>query len=289
MTFDQLTTVRQDGIVDESIVFRALWQREALERLMFPQGATEERNAALDEYFDVDQSDHQERRRRLLLGTPRFRFRASVHITAPSVENEWEIMKPVVSPVTANKDTAKGKTSASTTNKNEMIYRKMFYSSVETVLGTPYRIQVEAQVLPRRLLHISDDARDAVDAATGEKRVLVCRFELQRDMRVIAQEKMSEVKQEKPEQGLASLSTKVRYAIYCLNQHEGLVENNRIDPEDRVMVPVTEQAEHNHDETSETEPFSGYVSQIMVNSHRLDEGINIDAMVALEVFDFKRV
>ncbi|CAO3591165.1 unnamed protein product [Absidia cylindrospora] len=33
MTFDQLAIVRQDVIVDESIVFRALWQREELERI----------------------------------------------------------------------------------------------------------------------------------------------------------------------------------------------------------------------------------------------------------------
>ncbi|RCI02247.1 hypothetical protein CU098_001145, partial [Rhizopus stolonifer] len=89
MTFDQLTCVRQDGIVDEGIVFRALWQREALERVLFPltchqQSQTIEeddqddpaRSEALDEYFDVKGSE-SEKRRILLLGTPKFRFRTS--------------------------------------------------------------------------------------------------------------------------------------------------------------------------------------------------------------------
>ncbi|KAI7872738.1 hypothetical protein BDF14DRAFT_1748333 [Spinellus fusiger] len=107
MTFDQLTTVRHDGIVEEGVVFRALWQREALERIIFPlhflspsvetvagplgdeDDPRHERREALDDYFDVDNTADQEHRRRILLGVPRFRFSASVMITPASTEHGW--------------------------------------------------------------------------------------------------------------------------------------------------------------------------------------------------------
>ncbi|KAG2221134.1 hypothetical protein INT45_004443 [Circinella minor] len=108
MTFDQLTKVRQDGIVDDDIVFRALWQREAFERLLLPtrlnktdssdddddddekdQVDGEERQEALDDYFDVGSGASDDRRRQLLLGTPKYRFCMSVELSSPSHENGW--------------------------------------------------------------------------------------------------------------------------------------------------------------------------------------------------------
>lgn len=106
MTSEQLSTVRQDGIVDESIVFSALWQREALERLLYssiicrslspiesggPSSSStyDEPFAALDEYFDVNHSKELEKRRRKLLGIPKFRLRFSVQITSPHEDKSW--------------------------------------------------------------------------------------------------------------------------------------------------------------------------------------------------------
>ncbi|KAI7858858.1 hypothetical protein BDC45DRAFT_497777 [Circinella umbellata] len=106
MTFDQLTKVRQDGIVDDDIVFRALWQREAFERLLLPtrlnktdssdddddendQVDGEERQEALDDYFDVGSGASDDRRRQLLLGTPKYRLCMSVELSSPSHENGW--------------------------------------------------------------------------------------------------------------------------------------------------------------------------------------------------------
>lgn len=387
MTFDQLTTVRQDRIVDESIVFRALWQREALERLLYPlvrsradrrQQSEEERNAALDEYFDVDQSKEQERRRRILLGTPKFRFRASVKISPPSVENGWTLEDNVRRKSTdkenmrqdsdevnhlsiaeeslSSQPEHQGNTQSS---QKKMIWKKIFRSRSETVYGTPYRVQVEAQVIPRHLLLIGDDEQDEDDSddeqdtenKNGEDNVLLCRFELQRDTtrpvraRILSPSDNDE-EEDKDSSSARTASTsrtpvvpvvkhsemtindqeplteadinvgqylsqpvsspkrsaeirrdsapsaymqqrqnnKIRYSIYCLNRHEGVVENDRVDPEDRVLVAVTEQAEGDKGK----QDLSGYVSQVLIDGD-LKTGFVIDTVVVLEIFHINQV
>ncbi|KAI8982572.1 hypothetical protein BDB01DRAFT_723553 [Pilobolus umbonatus] len=269
MTFDQLTTVRQDGIVQEEIVFRALWQREALERVLFPLKG-EKRSAALDEYFDVDSSDVHEKRRRILLGRPRFRFRSSVYLSPPSVENGWEdestpeetsVDMSSVFDDGNDSDDSLWVASDGDNKKKHMIYRKTFYSGTETILGISYRLQIEAQAMPRYLLQIQDEEKN-------EQRV----------------EQVDPPPPQK-ESGLREI-TKIHYLIYCLNRHEGILENDQVDPEDRVLVPVTNQREKEHGEPGEMEP--GYVGQVLIESD-LTKGVTIDTTTALEIFGFPKV
>ncbi|KAI9364746.1 hypothetical protein BD770DRAFT_378909 [Pilaira anomala] len=368
MTFDQLTSVRQDGIVDEGIVFRALWQREALERVLFPltyhQQTQEQvqvpqksiiqdgdRSAALNEYFDVDDSDAQESRRRLLLGTPRFRFCSSVFISPPSEENGWDCQE--IEPINTldkadlyafddNKDgkngdddnessdgslwalsdteeinelqvgkggernnKSKNKSLLSTARQPYKLYQKTFYSEAETILGISYRIQIEAQVMPRHRFMIQDDnnnkkadEENEEEALDLDENIIVCRFELQRDKRQIGLNQLHVIKKEgskkpvseEPEKKVVNegirQKTKIHYWIHCLNRHEGILENDRIDPEDRVLVAVTEQCERENGEPGEMEP--GYIGQVLIDAD-LKRGTTIDTTVALEIFGFQKV
>ncbi|KAL0086647.1 hypothetical protein F4703DRAFT_1735382 [Phycomyces blakesleeanus] len=309
MTFDQLTTVRHDKIVNEEIVFRALWQREALERIIFPfhfqssqpipseedyngKDPTQDRSEALNEYFDVDDTVDQERRRRILLGTPKFRFRKSIHLTPATVANGWKLIEK--SNANSTNDKAPTETTYNDANESEdelenllnsledeedsfyesdqivrsnqylpASYSKTFYSRPEKILGSSYSVAVEAQVMPRHLLYMNNTNNKKEGSNDEEnpsdKNVLVCRFEL-------------------------SQRANIRYSIYCLNTHENLTENQRVDQEDRVLVPVTESAEllqHNDSE-------SGYVGQTIIHAD-MSEGVTIDLTVALEVFGFENV
>ncbi|KAI8380717.1 hypothetical protein BD560DRAFT_386908 [Blakeslea trispora] len=384
MSFDQLTCVRQDGIVDEGIVFRALWQREALERVLFPttyhqqtqlqssrsnspipatiRGDDQERSEALNEYFDVDQSEAQEKRRILLLGTPKFRFRSSVYLDPPSVENGWECEEKYVSNEVISDELAsafddqdeaesdhsvwyssedeeqtssqvirsgldeldmnsqkKSKRSKRIVTKTPYkLYKKVFYSKAETILGISYRVQIEAQVMPRHRLYIQDDNLEKLQEELlysnhhVDEPVIVCRFELQRDMQQISNT-LVQVKKEKDQQDTMIRKkqqpiipvnppssqgyhppvdmdlrekTKIHYWIYCLNRHEGILENEQVDPEDRVLVAVTEQSERENGEPGEMDP--GYVGQVLVEAD-LQKGVRIDTTVALEIFGFHKV
>ncbi|KAG2194449.1 hypothetical protein INT47_003817 [Mucor saturninus] len=358
MTFDQLSHVRQDGIVDEGIVFRALWQREALERVLFPltyhhqtqeheerQDRTpidlqhdQDRIAALDEYFDVEDSDAQENRRRLLLGVPRFRFRASVFVSSPSVENGWtaeevgttttelsavfddgesdgslwSAAEHVAELGVANNASSQRRSSHTmTTTKPYTLYQKTFYSNPETILGISYRVQIEAQVMPRHRFMIQDEPQEEEEEEEGDElyvdndvdeNIMVCRFELQRDRRQISVP-VHRIKKEGAKtpaddpttvedtqtvdqsEGIRE-KTKIHYWIHCLNRHEGILESDRIDPEDRVLVAVTEQRERENGSPGEMEP--GYVGQVLVEAD-LSKGVTVDATVALEIFGFQKV
>ncbi|KAI9022347.1 hypothetical protein CLU79DRAFT_702407 [Phycomyces nitens] len=277
MTFDQLTTVRHDKIVNEEIVFRALWQREALERIIFPfhfQSSQpipsgENRNKALNEYFDVDDTVDQERRRRILLGTPRFRFRESIHITPPTLDNgsrhlqhrqtyfRYHISTYTVIPKRRRIFT--GQTSSWPS------YSKTFYSRPEKILGSSYCVAVEAQ----------EDA--------NEKNVLVCRFELRHVNHKLSRQDLSEIEPERLD-NIRSQRANIRYSIYCLNAHENLAEDQKVDQEDRVLVPVTESAEL----LEENNDKSGCISQTIIDAD-ISQGVTIDVTVALEVFGFTNV
>lgn len=381
MTFDQLTHVRQDGIVDEGIVFRALWQREALERVLFPltyhqqtQEQEQQQNqrsrtptpnlideddqdriAALDDYFDVDDSDAHENRRRLLLGVPRFRFKSSIFITPPCQENDWiceefepssdtlelsgvfddgesdgslwsasdnintsgasRVSELEVGGCTDESHPVIEKTQSRKTDnptKAYKLYQKTFYSKTETILGVSYRVQIEAQVMPRHRLMIQDDHNPDEEQGLysdyeADDNIIVCRFELQRDMRQIALPAPIEIKKEGVKKPISSENpqpiespavparqvdddirdkTKIHYWIHCLNRHEGILESDRIDPEDRVLVAVTEQCERENGSPGEMEP--GYVGQVLVEAD-LTKGVTIDATVSLEIFGFQKV
>jgi hypothetical protein len=239
MTFSQLTTVRTDGLVEEGTVFRALWQREALERLMFPtvdlkadkshetvsSEISADRHDALSEYFDVGVKSGLNQttiaqRRRLLLGTPRFRFGASIQLdtkrkdewkeemifTGQSDEDEADAFEHMLANPNGDLASCEGFSSddeteqenailgehwqgrdhtslvagkisskkalaqlASQKSKNSAgsytsILRNTFYSTPKVILGTRYRVKVEAFVLS-----LADSSKK-----------LVCNFELQR-------------------------------------------------------------------------------------------------------------
>ncbi|KAI8340103.1 hypothetical protein BC941DRAFT_419398 [Chlamydoabsidia padenii] len=359
MTFDQLSIVRQDGIVDESIVFRALWQREALERLLYPfnyqqsqqlsstqtyctsikstsiprfsqldlddpssQQDVSDRRAALNEYFDVGDCDEQEKRRRILLGSPRFRFCASVDLALPwnsnddDDDNGWDVVE--VADHSANTqltasdsglmktfdddggdndddddsvwasedeldeatqelldrdpskhtlDSSKKATETTMDRQQQQqqqyrIYNKTIYSGSEYILGYWHRVRLEAQILPRSSLQ--QEHKD-------DTQVLVCRFELERDLASQQQQQQQQAQQ-----------TKIRYDIYCLNRHDVVDHSDRVDPEDRVLVPVSRVTD---------EEKEGYVDQVVlaIDSLASKSLIEIDIMVALEIFGFDKV
>lgn len=473
MTFDQLSIVRQDGIVDESIVFRALWQREALERVLFPFSFQQsqsrmitssppltdptsinsnsqssiitttntststhkkttiiprygkldtalnnnnnnnkdtqenkqigmERQAALDEYFDVDGSDSHERRRRILLGVPRYRFSTSVQLTSPMHDNGWKCMnitndnkkheeyeyKHEQQQQNSNSDdnmkrniklddeeeesdvdddddvekisenTTGNKRNSTTTNETlpttsnttsyQKIYNKTIYSESEYILGHWYRVRVEVQILPKSLMFLQDDSHSTTNnednveknEEDNDANVIACRFELQRDSYVgndlnnnttiefatsflsqqndnhnTIQEKNENRKENNEGETIIdsdqdkdgdndkeSMSTndhlknaitqkqdsKIRYSIYCLNRHEAVVSYDYIDPEDRVLIPVSEVTESK----DSSEPSTGYVGQIVLDERFINNEkntVDIDMIVVLEIFGITKV
>ncbi|PHZ09101.1 uncharacterized protein RHIMIDRAFT_246398 [Rhizopus microsporus ATCC 52813] len=252
MTFEQLTAVRQDGIVDEAIVFRALWQREALERVLFPY-TTAELTAALDDYFDLHPSDTQ--RKKLLLGTPRFRFCTSIIILPPSEQNGW-VTDDVFEDEGGEEETKMWRSD----DEDIKVLKKTFYSATETILGVSYRVQIEAQT-------------------ASQKNCIACRFELQRDVK---KSKSNESQEEKTLIEVQSdhWKSKIHYWIHCLNRHEGITDTCEVDPEDRVLLAATEQREG--------EPNVGYIGQVLLEFDK-KEGVTVDMTVALELFGFPQV
>ncbi|KAI9251856.1 hypothetical protein BDA99DRAFT_444345 [Phascolomyces articulosus] len=257
MTFDQLTKVRLDGIVDEEIVFRALWQRQTFEQLLLPNHRDDLDSGTLNDYFDVgeDSNDH---RRQLLLGVPKYRFCMSVDLSTPSHENGWTFMDEDddifnLDEIEDNDDDEFG-------DQRQVIWRRSFYSQPEMIWGTTYRVQIEAQVIPNELLHIQDELDDDT---------------------TILRRRCSAPSQFSP--NVPPKQPRIRYTIHCLNRREGLIENRRVDPEDRILVPVTDQTE------GEDSTISGYVGQIRIDGYYPNQSITIDTVVCLEVFGFNRM
>ncbi|CAO3701992.1 unnamed protein product [Rhizopus stolonifer] len=236
-----LSDVRRDGIVDETIVFRALWQREALERVLYPYYTAAALSVALNEYFDVDPSDLK--RKKILLGTPRFRFCGSVKLSSPSEENGWTVEKDVFDEPSEDEE----KMWKSDEEEEMTTFTKKFYSAAETILGVTYRVQAEVHT-------------------ALQKNLMTCRFELQKDS-----EESS--KQSKEGKTMTENKSNIHYWIYCLNRH-GSVASHEIDPEDRVLLAVTEQREDN--------PNLGYVEQVQIESSSKE--LALDFTVALEIF-----
>ncbi|KAI9499468.1 hypothetical protein BDB00DRAFT_753149 [Zychaea mexicana] len=258
MTFEQLTKVLQDGIVDDEIVFRAFWQREAFERLLRDDGdhddivdeeASDERQAALNDFFDVSDSD--ERRRQMLLGTPKYRFCMSLELSPPSIENGW-IRGDCVAFNDDSNDKPTQEQEQTSRDHKHVIWRKKFYSQPEAIWGATYRVQIEAQVIPRHLMVIQE--HDDEKRNNGENSTP-------------SQLASSEV----------SRQPRIRYTIHCLNQREGLIENRLVDPEDRVLVAVTDMSE------DEDNTHTGYVGQVWLDGCDFRGSIKVDAVVCLEV------
>jgi hypothetical protein len=176
------------------------------------------------------------------------------------------------------------------------IYTQTFYSESEIILGVAYRVQAEAQVIPRHLLQIQDDEKEQDNVQYNmNHEVLVCRFELQRGMKSIAipikkEKKIISKEEEKKDEAEKEIIThqtipkkaQIHYWIYCLNRHEGVLENDKVDPEDRMLVPVTEQEERGG------EMGPGYVGQVLIDAD-LKRGVTIDTTVALEIFGLPKV
>ncbi|KAI9499598.1 hypothetical protein BDB00DRAFT_753133 [Zychaea mexicana] len=267
MTLDQLTKVHRDGIVDDEIVFRALWQQKQFEQLLLPamrgysydddidEEDSDERHAALNDFFDVSDSDDY--RRQILLGTAKYRFCMTITLSPPCTENGW-IRDENVSSSRADDD------DDDSPGNPDVIWRKTFYSQPEVIWGTTYRIQIEAQVIPHHLLVIQDDDDDSDTNGSNISRV---------------------VNDDTPSQFTSTTIPKqprIRYTIHCLNRREGLIENHRVDPEDRMLVAVTDMSE------GEDNSQTGYVGQVQLDGYDLREHIKVDTVVCLDVFGFNK-
>lgn len=317
MTFEQLSMVRQDGVIDEGLVFKALWQREALDRQLYPFKYSKtsspltlphDKAIATAGTTTVNSTNLEETLQPVLLSSPLYRFSASVRLSLPSDDdhrNGWEkidlidrsalstpssmdnsndTLAPPPSLSSSFDNTLSTLTSypkgsnlatTSTHRQSRMIYNKVAYTEAEHILGHWHRVRVEAQILPRPLLQIQDeDDTYKTTPSNTDPSVLVCRFELQRDCQQgDAKTTHSQLPSDTQQQ------SKIRYAIYCLNRHEGLIKNDRVDPEDWMLVPVTEVSE------SAERQSTGYVGQILLETGS-NKAIDVDMMVALEIVGF---
>ncbi|ORY93819.1 hypothetical protein BCR43DRAFT_443898 [Syncephalastrum racemosum] len=257
MTFDQLSRVRHDGIVDETVVFRALWQRKAIERILYPENKFfDSQSDALDHYFDVDSSESQERRRQLLLGIPRYRFSTSIELPVPRVENGWTCIE-------TKQETEEDETralqvvepDASDDNPKHHVWRTVVYSSPKSILNVKYRVRVDAEVVPDKLVKLADEDDDDIEG-TDDAHALLCKFYLERE------------------------PMHVQYTMYCLSRHEPLINDMGIDPEDRAMVPVTKVM---GDKSSQD-----YVRQVYLGDvdHFL-EAMQVEVVVVMEAQSFQ--
>ncbi|ORZ23457.1 hypothetical protein BCR42DRAFT_404805 [Absidia repens] len=190
------------------------------------------------------------------------------------------------------------------------IYNKTIYSDAEYILGHRHRVRVEVQLLPRSLVQSQEESGSGI-GSTGESKVdqkgddnvIVCRFELQRDNSV-GTDNMTSSQQHggssqqqhasnapdghRPDSKLSpQQQTKIRYDIYCLNRHQVLDGNNHVDPEDKVLVPVSKVTEAK----DAAERSASYVKQVVLNMDALDDKkkMDVDMVVALEIFGFQKM
>lgn len=311
MAFGQLTNVRADGIVDEGIVFRALWQRMALQRIIFPDQqvpSQQLRDAeALDEYFDVD----SDRRHQILLGVPKYRFCVSVQLPSPNATNGWiyeepepssQIVETVMSSDESNHDegyedeeldrllendeqgvldattepVTPSVSSSSCSPPTNVIWKKTCYSDTREILGSTYRVRVDAQNIAGRLLHMDDDDEHDHDD------ILLCRFGLdtfdKSESSSQSQPSSSSSSQEKTASKTFSREPKIKYSIYCLNRHQHIMESHQVSEEDRVMIPVSEQSKDDPNA-----PWSGTCSKVQMDGYDKERGMLIDLVVVLEL------
>lgn len=268
MTFDQLSRVRHDGIVDETVVFRALWQRKAIERILYPENTFfDSQSDALDHYFDVDASESQERRRQLLLGIPRYRFSTCIELPVPRVENGWTCIETkqesdehetqalqVSEPETHDENVKESHTTdvaqeshPDSTSPQERskhhVWRTVVYSSPKSILNVKYRVRVDAEVVPDKLVKLADEDEDDMEN-TGDAHALLCKFYLEHVPSDSPVSPPAEPVAPTPEPRPLNEETlqepmHVQYTLYCLSRHEPLINDMGVDPEDRAMVPVT--------------------------------------------------
>ncbi|KAI7879467.1 hypothetical protein K492DRAFT_148364 [Lichtheimia hyalospora FSU 10163] len=264
MAFGQLTNVRADGIVDEGIVFRALWQRMALQRIIFPDQhipSQQLRDAeALDEYFDVD----SDRRHQILLGTPKYRFCVSIQLPSPNAANGWNDQQGILDATTEPVTPAISESSCSP--PTDVIWKKTCYSDTKEILGNTYRIRVDAQSIAGRLLYMCDDEHEHDD-------ILLCRFGLDSPMNGSQSQQSNH-----QDKSIVHREPKIKYSIYCINRHQHITENDQISDEDRVMIPVSEQSRDDPNSR-----WSGTCSKVRMDGYDKERGMLIDLVVVLEL------
>ncbi|KAI8885816.1 hypothetical protein K501DRAFT_270405 [Backusella circina FSU 941] len=184
MTFKQLSMVREDEIVDEDIIFRALWERETLERIIDPTSynlmlsqppSTDDNNAAtvLENGGDKKQI------------SPRFRFTTTVFLTSPKSNNkdDW----------TCQVD-----------DNNTILYKQSFYSKPERLPFGSYQVEVIAETSS-----YSDDDPPPLSLQQQDTQYSIhCKFRLK------------PVTQKTATPSSLSLIPHTNYWIYCFNKHE---------------------------------------------------------------------
>jgi hypothetical protein len=147
MTFRQLSMVREDGIVDEDSIFRALWEKETLERIIDPTS----HNQVLSQPPSTDNNNSNNISKAQI--SPVFRFSTTVLVESPgSNANEW-------------------KCDEHGDNKTTKIYRCALYSNPEKLPFGSYRIQVEAEVT---MPHSDEESKNEKDSQLQ----LNCKFSL---------------------------------------------------------------------------------------------------------------
>jgi hypothetical protein len=147
MTFRQLSMVREDGIVDEDSIFRALWEKETLERIIDPTS----HNQVLSQPPSTDNNNSNNISKAQI--SPVFRFSTTVLVASPeSNADEW-------------------KCDEHGDNKTTKIYRCSLYSNPEKLPFGSYRIQVEAEVT---MSHSDEESKNEKDS----QHQLNCKFSL---------------------------------------------------------------------------------------------------------------
>ena len=321
MAFGQLTNVRADGIVDEGIVFRALWQRMALQRIIFPDQhipSQQLRDAeALDEYFDVD----SDRRHQILLGTPKYRFCVSIQLPSPNAANGWVYEEPepssqIVETVMAS-DESEGTndieayedkeldellendqqgildattepvtpaiSESSCSPPTDVIWKRTCYSDTKEILGNTYRIRVDAQSIAGRLLYMDDDEHEHDD-------ILLCRFGLDSSMN----DSQSQQSNHQDKSIVQSQSS---------SQENTTVPSNTLGREPKIKYSIYCINRHQHitendqisdedrvmipvSEQSKDDPnsrWSGACSKVRMDGYDKERGMLIDLVVVLEL------
>lgn len=138
----------------------------------------------------------------------------------------------------------------------------------------------DAAVTAPTNVRIKDDAPDADNEATNRSRPVAASV----DKRQAVAHPSFSIAPVRTFNTKLQQDTKIRYAIYCLNQHEGLWKTDKADPEDRVLVPVTEQTELNQVGA----PPSGYVGQALIQGN-INDSLTLDTIVNLELFNIENL
>lgn len=308
MTFEQLLKVRQDLLVDESVVLKALWQREELERLLYPSTAIgslcssesrpsssptssytlDERFAAPDERCDADSSKELEQQLKTILPEfPKFRFRFSVPMTCPDNDSTWSIDHGEgMSALSQHKESHELPAGLGSSIDNPIvIYDSQSDSNIfESARRLPQRNIRKRTFYSRTVTAMSTKYRVKVDAQIIPRNLVEFQGEDDDDgpesseneeedvllCRFEVQRVRSESSNTICSQQAAKLQrdTQTRYTIYYLNRHERLWETHIVN---------TEQTE------SKEAGDLPYMGPTLIYGN-IKDGMTFDTMVTLEPY-----